>query len=282
MVIFPQLLITGTLYSQVYFLLSSSPPPHFHISDFVILFIRFFITVVTQHGYRVFIYFIHSPIERIISTVFHSSQDSRYIDISEASHDVVYIGKGACLPAGGGRFPDQPAGLGGSHPLLRRGGAHRTAAHRGVQRHVPRYGFSPGMDFPQVWIFPSYGLSPGMDCPQVWIVPRYGLSPGTGMDCPQVWIRSGLSTGSRHQCCGSGIRDPRSGAFCAFFLGMGKKSGSGMSISVLFPRAQEPFLLGLKMLKDRYGKNSDPGSGINIPDPQHCRFADKSVPICVV
>ena len=51
---------------------------------------------------------------------------------------VFVLGEGACPPPGGGRVPDQPAGPRGSHSLLRRGGAHRTAAHRGVQRHVPR------------------------------------------------------------------------------------------------------------------------------------------------
>jgi hypothetical protein len=65
--------------------------------------------------------------------------DSQHWQVPYHSHDDVDIGKGAGLPPGGGRFPDQPAGLGGSHPLLRRGGAHRTASHRGVQRHVPRY-----------------------------------------------------------------------------------------------------------------------------------------------
>jgi hypothetical protein len=39
--------------------------------------------------------------------------------------------------------------------------------------------------------------------------------------------------------------------------GMGKKSGSGIRVG---------------KIRIREGKKSDPGSGINISDPQHCYF----------
>jgi hypothetical protein len=67
---------------------------------------------------------------------------------------------------------------------------------------------------------------------------------------------------------------------------MGKKSGSGFGIRI---RDEQPesyhisesldtiFLVKIFKFFDldagtgiRDGKNSDPGSGINIPDPQHC------------
>jgi hypothetical protein len=61
---------------------------------------------------------------------------------------------------------------------------------------------------------------------------------------------------------------------------MGKKSGSGSGIRDEQPGSYSYFwvkilkffyaYLGSGMEKIRDGKKSDPGSGINIPDPQHC------------
>jgi hypothetical protein len=70
------------------------------------------------------------------------------------------------------------------------------------------------------------------------------------------------------------IRDPVT--FCPL------DRGSGMNNQIIFPIAQKPFI-GVKILNSLVrirdpgwkksgildGKNSDPGSGINIPDPQH-------------
>jgi len=89
-------------------------------------------------------------------------------------------------------------------------------------------------------------------------VPFWPLDPGS-------WIRDGRKSAS-----GSVIRDP------------------GWTIRIIFFRAYKPFFLlfwGLKYsnslmrIRDpgwrqfgsgiRDGKKSDPGSGINIPDPQH-------------
>jgi hypothetical protein len=80
--------------------------------------------------------------------------------------------------------------------------------------------------------------------------------------------------------------DPGSVAFLTPESGMGKKSGSGsgIRIRVIFRELRNHFF-GLKYLNSlmrirdlgwkkfgswiRDGRNSDPGSGINIPDPQH-------------
>ncbi len=76
--------------------------------------------------------------------------------------------------------------------------------------------------------------------------------------------------------------------------GMGKKLGSGSGIRdlgwttrIIFPRAYKPFLWvkileffdadpgsGMGTIRIRDGKKSDPGSGINIPDPQHFFFSN--------
>jgi hypothetical protein len=72
---------------------------------------------------------------------------------------------------------------------------------------------------------------------------------------------------------------------------MGKKSASGSGIrdeqpGSYFPELRNHFFLGLKYLNSfeadpgwrqfgsgiRDGKKSVPGSGINIPDPQHCKI----------
>jgi hypothetical protein len=57
----------------------------------------------------------------------------------------------------------------------------------------------------------------------------------------------------------------------------------GLTTRIIFPRAQEPFFWvkilklfdadpgsGREKIRIRDGKNSDPGSEMNIPDPQHC------------
>jgi hypothetical protein len=80
--------------------------------------------------------------------------------------------------------------------------------------------------------------------------------------------------------------DPGSGDFLAPGSGIrdGKKSGSGMNIPDYFSESLET-VLGLMILeffytnldlgsiifliRDPGWKNSVPGSGINIPDPQH-------------
>jgi hypothetical protein len=97
---------------------------------------------------------------------------------------------------------------------------------------------------------------------------------------------------TKQHCCGSGIRDwvplrpldPGSG--------MGRKSASGSGMNNpdhIFKNIETIFILflGLKYLNSlmrirdpgwrqfgsgiRDRKKSDPGSGINIPDPQHCK-----------
>jgi hypothetical protein len=61
-----------------------------------------------------------------------------------------------------------------------------------------------------------------------------------------------------------------------------KKSGSGMNNPIIFPSLKSNFWVkilkffdvdpgsGMEKIGIRDKKKSDPGSGINIPDPQHC------------
>ena len=51
---------------------------------------------------------------------------------------VFLLGESSRLSSGGGRVPDQRGRSGGTHSILRRGGAHRPAAHRGVHCYVAR------------------------------------------------------------------------------------------------------------------------------------------------
>ncbi len=87
--------------------------------------------------------------------------------------------------------------------------------------------------------------------------------------------------------CSVADPDPGSGAFLTPGSGMGKKSGSGseMSNPDHISERLEIIFLGLKYLNSvmqhcrfgiRDGKNSDLGSGLNIPDPQHCRHGSGS------
>ena len=82
------------------------------------------------------------------------------------------------------------------------------------------------------------------------------------------------------------IRDPGLGAFLTLGSGMGRKSASGSGIrdnnpDHIFKSLETIFLifLGLKYLNSlmriRDVKKSDPGSGINIPDPQHWQVMGK-------
>ena len=64
--------------------------------------------------------------------------------------------------------------------------------------------------------------------------------------------------------------DPGSGAFLTPGSGMGRKSGSRTGIWFFWVK----ILNSLKRIRDEDSsdpgwKKSDPGSGINIPDPQH-------------
>ncbi len=71
------------------------------------------------------------------------------------------------------------------------------------------------------------------------------------------------------------IRELGSGAFLTPESGMGKNSGSGIRDEqpASYFRELRNTLFGLKylysLMRIRNGKNSDPGSGINIPDPRH-------------
>jgi hypothetical protein len=67
---------------------------------------------------------------------------------------------------------------------------------------------------------------------------------------------------------------------------MGKKSGSGsgMNHPDHISKSVETNFFGLKYLNSlmggsgiQDGKNSDPGSGLNIPDPQHCTLVSKKI-----
>ncbi len=92
------------------------------------------------------------------------------------------------------------------------------------------------------------------------------LTPGSG-------IRDGRKSAS-----GSGIRDEQPGSYFLelrnhFFAFFGVKilkffdedPGSGMEKVRIRDPGWRKFGSGI-----RDGKKSDPGSGINIPDPQHC------------
>jgi hypothetical protein len=76
--------------------------------------------------------------------------------------------------------------------------------------------------------------------------------------------------------------DPGSGAFLTPGSGMGKNSGSGFGMNNPdhISESLKNNFLGLKYLDSftriRDGKSSDPGSGINIPDPQHWRTGTQS------
>jgi hypothetical protein len=92
----------------------------------------------------------------------------------------------------------------------------------------------------------------------------------------------------------SSVADPGSGAFLTLGSGMGKKSKSGSGIRIreghpgsYFRELRTKFFGLLRYLNSlmrmdagagiffypgsgiRDGQNSDPGSGINVPDPQH-------------
>ena len=59
--------------------------------------------------------------------------------------------------------------------------------------------------------------------------------------------------------------DPRSGAFLTPGSGMGRKSASGSGNRFFGLK----YLNSLMRIRDPGWRQSDPGSGINIPDPQH-------------
>jgi hypothetical protein len=87
----------------------------------------------------------------------------------------------------------------------------------------------------------------------------------------------------------SSVADPdlRSDAFLTRGSGMGKKSGSGSGMNIpdhISQSLEKIFWVkvlwcgsGMKKIVFgiRDGKNSDPGPGINIPDPQHWNFPHK-------
>jgi hypothetical protein len=69
--------------------------------------------------------------------------------------------------------------------------------------------------------------------------------------------------------------DPGSGAFLTPGFGMGRKSASGSGIRFeqpgsYFLELRNHFFGFFETVRIRGGKKSDPGSGINIADPQHC------------
>jgi hypothetical protein len=80
------------------------------------------------------------------------------------------------------------------------------------------------------------------------------------------------------------VADPGSGAFFTPGSGMGEKSGSGSGMNNpdhIFESLETIFWVKILKFFDadsvwkkfgsgiQGGKNSDPGSGLNIPDPQH-------------
>jgi hypothetical protein len=86
--------------------------------------------------------------------------------------------------------------------------------------------------------------------------------PGSGIRCLfDPWIRDGRKLAS-----GSGIRDEQPGSYFLelrnhFFAFLGVK------IRKFF---DEDTGSGIETVRIRDGKKSDPGFGINIPDPPHC------------
>jgi hypothetical protein len=82
------------------------------------------------------------------------------------------------------------------------------------------------------------------------------LTPGSG-------IRDGRKSAS-----GSGIRDEQPGSY---FLELRNNFFAFLGVKILkfFDEDRDP---GWRQFESgiRDGKKSDPGSGINIPDPQHC------------
>jgi hypothetical protein len=82
--------------------------------------------------------------------------------------------------------------------------------------------------------------------------------------------------------CICSVPYPGSGAFVTPGSGMGKKLGSRFGMNNqdhIFESLETYFWVkifdadpgsGMEKIRIRDGKNSDPASGINIPDPQHC------------
>ncbi len=85
-------------------------------------------------------------------------------------------------------------------------------------------------------------------------VPFWPLDPGSG-------IRDG-----RQSASGSGIRDEQPGSY---FLELRNHFFAFLGVKMLKFFYEDPGS-GMETVRIRDGKKSDPGSGINIPDPQHC------------
>jgi hypothetical protein len=71
---------------------------------------------------------------------------------------------------------------------------------------------------------------------------------------------------SQHPDPGYGIRDEQPGSY---FLELRNHSFAFFGVKILKFFDEHPGS-GMETVRIRDGKKSDPGSGINIPDPQHC------------
>ncbi len=84
-------------------------------------------------------------------------------------------------------------------------------------------------------------------------VPFWHLDPGSGMG------------ESQHQDLGSGMNNP------SYFLELRNHFFAFLGVKILKFFDEDPGS-GMETVRIRDGKKSDPGSGINIPDPQHCKI----------
>jgi hypothetical protein len=70
---------------------------------------------------------------------------------------------------------------------------------------------------------------------------------------------------SQHQDLGSGMNNP------SYFLELRNHFFAFLGVKILKFFDEDPGS-GMETVRIRDGKKSDPGSGINIPDPQHCKI----------
>jgi hypothetical protein len=86
--------------------------------------------------------------------------------------------------------------------------------------------------------------------------------PESGIGCLfDPWIRDGRKSAS-----GSGIRNEQPGSY---FLELRNHFFAFFGVKILKFFDEDPGS-GIETVRIRDGKKSDPGSGINIPDPPHC------------
>jgi hypothetical protein len=111
-----------------------------------------------------------------------------------------------------------------------------------------------------------------MFCYEIVYINNFGSLPAVQYRYPCRVIKIRVS-GDNYTSFNS-VADPYPGSDAFLTPGWVKNPDPGRTIRIIFPRAWKSFF-GLKLkylyylMRIRDGKNSDLGTGINIPDPQH-------------